>query len=731
MNISELKKYFPEQIISSLLNQGISKLNPLQEMVFTNGIPSNNILVSAPTASGKTLIAEIICLNNIIKNQKKAVYIAPMRALVMEKYNDFKKNYPYIKSAVSIGDLDTNDAWLSSFDIIFVSTEKFDSLIRHNINWTDQIGCIVFDEIHLIDDLTRGPTLEILITKLKQQNLQIIGLSATIGNDKELSEWISAQIFESNYRPTKLKKGILSDSKIYYKPNSSKKLKSKNSDTLLSLIDDHFPKNQQILIFYSSKRNAENEAIKLASFVFQKLNNNEKQKLSEVSDKVLNVLETPTQQCIRLSNLVKNGIAFHHSGLLNHQRAYIEEAFKNNLIKIICSTTTLGLGINLPAHTVLIKNIYRFNNYSSELIPTNEVLQLFGRAGRPKYDKEGLALIFSNSQKSFKIFFNKYINAEPSPIYSKLAVAPLLRAHILSFISQDFLNSLKDIETFISSTFYGFQYKNNKDIEETIKRIIIELNDWKFIEIKDEIVNNNTEQIKFKKLKATKLGKRISELYIDPLSAKWIIDALEDINKINESDKEIIFDLIILYIISNTQELKPYNRIIEESNYLFPFYMKLGQKFYDKNELSFNYSLNAFTTALMLDEWINEKKENEITDKFLTTPGFLYSKLSNADWILYSLIEISKLLNLPINKFNEIRLRLKYGIKSELLDLIRLQYIGRIRARRLYNNGITSVSEINENKEKLISLLGNDIAQKIFFQINSESSIIKKNKIEE
>ncbi|MCL5095012.1 MAG: DEAD/DEAH box helicase, partial [Candidatus Marsarchaeota archaeon] len=224
MNISELKKYFPEQIISSLLNQGISKLNPLQEMVFTNGIPSNNILVSAPTASGKTLIAEIICLNNIIKNQKKAVYIAPMRALVMEKYNDFKKNYPYIKSAVSIGDLDTNDAWLSSFDIIFVSTEKFDSLIRHNINWTDQIGCIVFDEIHLIDDLTRGPTLEILITKLKQQNLQIIGLSATIGNDKELSEWISAQIFESNYRPTKLKKGILSDSKIYYKPNSSKKL---------------------------------------------------------------------------------------------------------------------------------------------------------------------------------------------------------------------------------------------------------------------------------------------------------------------------------------------------------------------------------------------------------------------------------------------------------------------------------------------------------------------------
>ncbi len=727
-NVSVLKKYLPDQVIDSLLKQGITTLNPLQETVFKKGIPINNILISSPTASGKTLIAEIICLNNIIKNQKKAIYVAPMKALVMEKYNDFKKTYPYLKSIVSIGDLDNKNEYLSNFDIIFVSTEKLDSLIRHNIKWLNKVGCIIFDEIHLIDDLSRGVTLELLITKLKSKNLQIIGLSATIGNDEELSKWINAEIFKSNYRPTKLRKGVLFDSKIYYELKSKKtNLNSKNPDSLLALADDSLSKNKQILIFYSTKKNTENEANKLSKFISKKLNNEEKQKLIKISNKILKVLETPTLQCIKISNLVKDGVAFHHSGLLSKQRTYIEEAFKNNLIKIICSTTTLSLGINLPAHTVLVKNIYRFNNYSSNLINTNEVLQLFGRAGRPKYDKEGIGLIFLNSKKDFEKVFKKYINAKPEDIYSKLAIAPLLRSHILAFISQNFLNSLKDIENFISQTFYGFQYHNADKIKIIIINILKELNFWKFIEIEDE--NFNDIDTKFK---ATRLGKRISELYIDPLSANWIVNVLKDISKLNNINVKSInytkidYELVILYLISNTQELKPYNKIIKESNFLFPIYKDIGIDFYNENEFNFNYALNAFTTSLMLKNWIEELSDNNIITKYSITPGFLYAKLLNADWILYSIIEISKILHIPINKFIEIRIRLKYGIKAELLNLTRLDYIGRVRARLLFKNEIKTISDVKQNEEKLISLLGNDISHKILSQINFENNINSK-----
>lgn len=713
-SISELNKELPAHVIESLAAQGFNELNPLQELVFKNGIPGQNILVSAPTASGKTLVAEILCINSIINRYKKAVYIAPLKALVMEKYNDFKANYPYFTSAVSIGDLDANDSWLSNFDMIFVSTEKFDSLIRHNADWIEKIGCIVFDEIHMLDDLSRGATLELLITKLKANGMQIAGLSATIGNAKELGAWLNADVIESDYRPTKLQKGALLDSKIYFSTDSNgKAIGARHSDSVFDLIDDHMQGSQQVLIFYSTKRNTENEAVKLANFVGRKLKPHEKAKLKEISEKVLNVLEIPTEQCSKLSRLVGNGVAFHHSGLLPHQRALVENAFRENLIKVICSTTTLGMGVNLPAHTVLIKNIYRFNAYASEMLDTNEVLQLLGRAGRPKYDTEGLGLVAINAKKDLKKVFEKYITASPSAIDSKLAIAPLLRAHILSFISQDYLNTQPEIEKFIAGTFYGFQYSDKDRIKQVISSIITELHEWGFIEERGSSTSNE-------RFIATRLGKRISELYIDPLSAKWILDAVKDIDSINagESSAEINQDLMLLYLLSNTQELRPYNRPIEESNFFFPMYMNIGSAFYESNRTGEMTSVNAFTTSMMLGDWIMEVKENEIIEKYGITPGFLYSKLSNADWIAYAIAEMFKILRRPQNKFLNLRIRLKYGIKYELLDLVRLKGIGRVRARMLYREGIRTVNDLKAaGQERVQAILGKEVGTAIMSQI--------------
>ena len=178
-----------------------------------------SLLVCTPTASGKTLIAELAAMKSIVEGKGKAVYVVPLKALAAEKYKDFKKRYGSIaKIALSIGEVDSADPYLAEYDLIVTTSEKMDSLIRHNSPWISGIKTIIVDEIHLLNDAERGPTLEILLTILKQllKNAQIIGLSATIGNAEELAEWLNADLVVDEWRPVKLHKGIYLDGKIEF-----------------------------------------------------------------------------------------------------------------------------------------------------------------------------------------------------------------------------------------------------------------------------------------------------------------------------------------------------------------------------------------------------------------------------------------------------------------------------------------------------------------------------------
>src|SRR3989344_8769053 len=186
----------PENIIEILKKSGIEKLNEPQQMAVKKGLLQNkNLVVASPTASGKTLIAEMAFLNNFMKGGK-SVYIVPLKALATEKYHEFKEKYEKLgmKIAIAIGDLDSNDQWLKGYDLIIVSNEKMDSLLRHNVDWAKSISLMVIDEIHLLNDASRGPTLEIVITRLRQEcSAQIIALSATISNAEEIAKWLSAK----------------------------------------------------------------------------------------------------------------------------------------------------------------------------------------------------------------------------------------------------------------------------------------------------------------------------------------------------------------------------------------------------------------------------------------------------------------------------------------------------------------------------------------------------------
>jgi helicase len=220
MKIEEIKNLLREELYDVLEKERINDLRPAQEKAIKSGLlDGKNLLVCTPTASGKTLIAEMAMLNTILSKGGKAVYIVPLKALANEKYNDFKRKYSHlIRIALSIGDFDSADSYLMDYDLIITTCEKLDSLIRHNAPWISMVRVVIIDEIHLLNDFERGPTLEILITLLKQvlKRVQIIALSATIGNPNVLAEWLNAELVIDNWRPVKLKKGVLHDWEIKF-----------------------------------------------------------------------------------------------------------------------------------------------------------------------------------------------------------------------------------------------------------------------------------------------------------------------------------------------------------------------------------------------------------------------------------------------------------------------------------------------------------------------------------
>ncbi|UCD07374.1 MAG: DEAD/DEAH box helicase [Candidatus Aenigmatarchaeota archaeon] len=698
---------FDNPAIGKVLEKsGFGELNPVQRKALNKGLlDKNNMVIAAPTASGKTLVAEIAALDTI-KENKKVVYIVPLRALATEKYQEFKEKYEPlgIRIAISIGDLDSSDPWLANYDLIIVTSEKFDSLLRHGINWVESIGLVVADEIHLLNDPGRGPTLEVVLTRLRQfADPKILALSATIYNYDELSEWLNAKSVKSDYRPVKLYRGICFDNKIDFIPKKSLKMKPDEAN-LKGLIEQVLAKKKQALVFISTMRGAESAAEKIAKTVKDKLSPEEKKKLNKVSEKILGVLGHPTIQCHRLSGCVKDGVAFHHAGLTNKQRNLIEESFKSGLIKAITATPTLAAGINLPSWRVIVKDLKRFDSGSGmDYIPVLEIQQMMGRAGRPKYDSEGEAILLANNKRDAGYAWDNYIRGDPERIASKLGMEPVLRTHVLSLIASGVTPTREDLFNFFSKTFYAYQYKDMGNIKKILERIISLLEEFRFITTgetgEEGPFKSGTNLLEEQKaeLKPTRIGKRVSELYIDPLTANHLIEGLGVAMERRTSE------FGYLQMISNTLEMMPLPNIrksdMEDLNEIVVKEEKnLIQKPPNPWDIEYDDFLRSLKTALLLREWCEEAGEDQILDRFAVTPGELRVRLNNTDWLLYATQELGLLLGYMdiLKDIRKARLRIKYGVRKELLPLVKLRGIGRVKARLLYNSGLRSLDSLRK-----------------------------------
>ncbi len=663
-----------------LETNNFKELKDFQKKAFTK---KGNLVISAPTASGKTLIAEGFALQSILEKKKKAVFTTPLRALSAEHWREFKKKYSNfgIKIALSTGDFDSSSEYLDKYDWIITTNEKLDSLLRHNAKWLENIGLLVIDEIHEIDS-DRGPVIEILTAKMQSLNpkIQIIGLSATIPNSKEIAEWLNAENIENKTRPVPLKQGIYFDSEIEFE-------NEKINKELEEFIREK-TKDKQILFFANTRKNAEQTARKFSEII--------EMENKELRKKIENVLEHPTEQCLNLGKIVEKGTAFHHAGLLQKQRQIIEEGFINGKIKIISATPTLAAGVNLPANTVIISSLYRYTQYGMQPIKVREYKQMSGRAGRPRYDNEGIAIVIARNSQQAEMIKENYVNGEDEEIVSKLSQSPVLRMHLLALSASNYIFDIDSMSDFFKKTFFAKQFGRIDEILFKLEDIRKELEEMGFME----------------GYKATDLGKRVSELYIDPLSAYKIIKNLEKYKG----------TFAHLYAIADTTELGGINvkkeayELIEEKKEQIPNYMDLEYEDYKFTE--------KVALASVLEEWINEEREQEIMNTYGILPGQLKSILEMSDWIAYSAKEITK-----INEIEKTRQRLKNGVKEELLQLVKVRGIGRVRARNLYRAGIKKIGDLRKTDiMDLGRILGQTIAVKIKQQVekNKKETLFKE-----
>lgn len=708
-----------EPVRTAVISSGIVDLYPPQEEAVKAGaLQGKNLVLASPTASGKTLIAELCALKHVMEKNGKVIYLAPLRALASEKFDEFKKyaslsksNGRRIRIGMSTGDFDNTDPWLERFDIIVTTNEKADSLLRHRAKWMEDISLVIADEVHLLNDAERGPTLEVVLARLMQvsPDIQVLALSATINNVDEIAGWLKSEHVTTEWRPVTLKEGVLLNEEIQYKDGDARRIERKTKNAVTNLALNTICMGGQALVFASTRKNSVTMAKTLAGEIEKVLSKPAKRSLEHEAERILAAGER-TSLSESLAELVKRGTAFHHAGLGGAHRRIIEDAFRQGKIKVLTATPTLAFGVNLPARIVIIQDYRRYEaGYGYYPISVLEYKQMVGRAGRPKYDKFGEALLIAKTSDEADYLMESYVLGRPERIWSRLAVERIMRTHVLATIAADFAHTERGIYEFFGKTFYAHQYDIGA-IKGIIAKILKYLYDQEMIEVDGE------------NILATKFGKRISELYIDPVSGVVIRDAVKQ-------RPAYLTELSLLHLTSHMPDmgpvLRPYSQELDQMAALVgehkeEFLVPVPDEWED--QIAYEEFLGEVKTAAVLNAWIDEVSEDGIIDKFRTQPGDLYRTIENAKWLLHATQELASLFGsrqIPSEAAKLVE-RVEKGVKKELLPIVKVEGVGRVRGRIIYNAGYKTVEDLKRASiDDLVNLplVGPRLARKIKEQI--------------
>jgi helicase len=665
-----------ERVVTALAEQGITELYPPQVDAWAALKTGKNVVVSVPTASGKSLVAYLALLRNFLTTGRKGIYIVPLRALASEKFDELRQFTSLgLKVGIATGDLDEKDPRLGRFDVIVCTSEKADSMLRHRVGWVDDVGCVVADELHLIHDSRRGPTLEVLLSRFHAlfPGTQIIGLSATISNAQTIARWLDADLVLSDWRPVDLRVGTYAEGSLRFVGLEPRDLPV-GGDPVASLVTDAINAGGQCLVFVSTRRSAESQATKLAGIVRDLLPTESVAVLEEA----VASLDDGGEGSItakKLAKLCLAGVAYHTAGLDSKQRKFVEAQFRAGNLKVLCATPTLAAGVNTPARRVIIRDLNRFEaGKGNAPLPIMEVHQMMGRAGRPRYDPYGEAVLLCKSQDQADGITDEYLHGEPEPVTSKLAADAALRIHVLASIAGGYCKTEEELQSFLGSTFWA-EESQDWIIRDRLDDVLWFLTDNEFIEEDGDIY------------RTTLFGKRTSDLYIDPFSALRIKSALES---------EIApTDFGFLQVVSGCPDIYPLY-LKKADDWVAIRLQQDAAKHLLPDDLDDSEDAQSYAkTAYLLADWVEETTLQSLEEKYGIGPGDIRMRIDTAGWLLHAFRELARALQPNLQKpLSQLGLRLSHGVKKELLPLLDLAGIGRIRARKLSNSGFKTLASI-------------------------------------
>uniref|UniRef100_A0A915PQJ4 Uncharacterized protein n=1 Tax=Setaria digitata TaxID=48799 RepID=A0A915PQJ4_9BILA len=677
-------------------------------------IDGANMIISMPTGAGKTLVAEIVMLREVIARRRSCIIIVPYVAIAQQqvsslsffedKFNVCVEEYAASKECSELMPCSGRLPPIKrrKGESIYVATiEKANMLINSliEVNRINEIGVVVVDELHMIGENTRGAIIEQGLVKFMHKGTgQIIGMSATLSNVDQLSRFLHAAVFSTKFRPVKLVEKVKIGSSLYIiQPDgklefevdlgenvciASEKLKNRDPDGLVSLLNDIVPK-RSVLIFCPTKQNCENVCKMVSHLMPRSVRERRKAERLAAVKALKNEEDGKLSSLLELSIL--HGVAYHHSGLTADERKIIEDVFEDGIINIICCTSTLAAGVNLPARRVIIKAPM----VGKEPLRKVQYLQMVGRAGRAGYDNIGEAVTIVHSGYEESKFSDMICGPLPC-CNSSLNEPTVFSSFILDLISLKIAQRLDELEIVIQETLFGIQNSNS---EQLLRETLENLTKYDLV-----IVDGDG------KYSASTLGVAVFSASLSPLAARQISSILLDNLKegvVLSSHFHLLFMMVPFDIAVDIDWDIFYDeyKTLPRCEQVLLARLGLNEKqlvrcFVDRPKLNEGEPPLRLYISFMLHRLWKQETFSDVAERFQVSRGWLQNVLqatcSNASSITRFAEKVPSFWPLK-NLVPDLIQHLRDCSQQELIPLLALDGVKRGRARQLYNAGFKTI----------------------------------------
>uniref|UniRef100_A0A0K8V363 DNA polymerase theta n=2 Tax=Bactrocera latifrons TaxID=174628 RepID=A0A0K8V363_BACLA len=734
--------HLPHSVLKEYEKKGVVKMFDWQIECLSNPkviFEHCNLVYSAPTSAGKSLVSEILLLKTVLERGKKVLFILPFISVVREKMF-------YLQDLLTVAGYRvegffggyTPPGGFDSINVAICTIEKANSIINKLMEQgkLDDVGTVVVDEVHLISDPGRGYILELLIAKLLYMSrkygfqLQVVTMSATLANVELLKRWLDAELYITDFRPVALQEMIKIGNKIF--DSNLRPLRDINeplqgaeyplpqiqndNDHVAHLCIETLLENCSVIVFCPSKDWCENLATQLASAIQSLIRKDDyygkrlraQIKSDEIEEVKKQLRDIPTGLDTVLERMITFGCAFHHAGLTSEERDIIEASFKSCVLKIIVATSTLSSGVNLPARRVLIRTPMFGGRQMSSLT----YRQMIGRAGRTGKDTLGESILICTPANTR--IGQELIQADLKPIYSCLEQenSTHLKRALLEVISSGVAITKEDIESFVNCTLLSAEKqlseqgkdKSKDDEEHFITDALDFLIEYEFVRLQVDSETNRESYV------ATRLGQACLAASMPPTDGLILFAELQKSRRcfVLESELHAVYlvtpysvcyqmqDLDWLLFLDMWEKLTPAMKKVGELVGVKESFLVRAMRGQSKLDYKLMQIHKRFYTALALQELVNEVPINTVAAKYKCTRGMLQSLQQMSSTFAGIVTAFCNSLQWPtlslvVSQFKE---RLFFGIHRDLIDLMRLPDLNHKRARALFDAGITTLVDL-------------------------------------